>query len=401
MVEFNSDLVDEPDDDHAVNMLDALPPLDQAFYSREELVVELEGKSQTVAEEIEERFAFIGGSEAEWIRYLSRPDLPANMWRWGLADEVKAITGVSATPKKDGVRQRKLLMQCSANYCFSQPASRGELGLHRGGALSRLHVPGGTWEVASCDQNNAFARVITPRWMHDWCAAPPVRAISVWHALPPDFSSTISPATWTYPLYMRLAMGSSHSVYVLMAINLHVIGLTLLKHFNRSCHADWIDKAIEQVCSKVSSLSAGYDDDTPVSDQTWNTSIERLLCAPAVEGTLSPEQWARAVHGARTATTRVFTFVHVFSGPKRDDSLEQFLTEEADKRGLLVLSLCIDVERDPRWDLSSPHVALLLTRLEAEGRVDGIGGGPPCETWSKLRFLPNGPPPVRLRGRFA
>ena len=118
MVEFNSDLIDEPDDDHAVNMLDALPPLDQAFYSWEELVVELEGKSQTVAEEIEDRFAFIGGSEAELIRYLSRPDLPANMWRWGLTDEVKAITGVSATPKKDGVRQRKLLMQCSANYWF-------------------------------------------------------------------------------------------------------------------------------------------------------------------------------------------------------------------------------------------------------------------------------------------
>ena len=123
-----------------------------AFYSREELVVELEGKSQTVAEEIEERFACIGGSDAEWIRYLSRPDLPANMWRWGLADEVKAITGVSATPKKDGVRQRRLLMQCSANNWFSDPASRGELGLHGREALSRVHVPAGTWEVAICER---------------------------------------------------------------------------------------------------------------------------------------------------------------------------------------------------------------------------------------------------------
>ena len=134
--------------------------------------------------------------------------------------------------------------------------------------------------------------------------------------------------------------------------------------------------------------------------KTWDATIERLLCAPSVEGTLSPEQWARAVHGARTTASRVFISPRSL-GPKRDDSLERFLAEEADKRGLLVLSLCIDVERDPRWDLSSPHVALLLTRLEAEGLVDGIGGGPPCETWSKLRFLPNGPPPVRLRGRFA
>ena len=58
------------------------------------------------------------------------------------------------------------MMQCSANYWFSQPADRGELGLHGGGALARLHVPRGELQAAARDENNAVTRVITARWMH-------------------------------------------------------------------------------------------------------------------------------------------------------------------------------------------------------------------------------------------
>ena len=32
-----------------------------------------------------------------------------------------------------------------------------------------------------------------------------------------------------------------------------------------------------------------------------------------------------------------------------------------------------------------------------QGLLDGILGGPPCSTWSRLRFLPDGPRPLRLR----
>ena len=60
-----------------------------------------------------------GGSYDEYVKYLMRPDIPRSMWRFVASrDEVSAIAGVSAVPKKDG-RQRKLLMQCSANYMFS------------------------------------------------------------------------------------------------------------------------------------------------------------------------------------------------------------------------------------------------------------------------------------------
>ena len=63
------------------------------------------------------------------------------MWRFVASrDEVSAIAGVSAVPKKDG-RQRKLLMQCSANYMFSDVRCRSKLGMLGGAALGGVHVP--------------------------------------------------------------------------------------------------------------------------------------------------------------------------------------------------------------------------------------------------------------------
>ena len=41
---------------------------------------------------------------------------------------------------------------------------------------------------------------------------------------------------------------------------------------------------------------------------------------------------------------------------------------------------------------------MALMMLAEEGLIDIVLGGPPCSTWSKLRFLPNGPPPLRHRG---
>ena len=55
---------------------------------------------------------------------------------------------------------------------------------------------------------------------------------------------------------------------------------------------------------------------------------------------------------------------------------------------------------DSRWDLSVPATFMALMLLAEEGLIDLVLGGPPCSTWSKVRFLPGGPPPLRLRGSF-
>ena len=83
-----------------VPLLDALFPEEADYYQLESKVVELEGKSVVLAEGLADQYVFVGGTEAEYIRYFQRP-LPSNMWHWGLASEVKAIAGFSVVPKKD------------------------------------------------------------------------------------------------------------------------------------------------------------------------------------------------------------------------------------------------------------------------------------------------------------
>ena len=119
-------------------------------------------------------------------------------------------------------------MQVATNYIWVDVRHRAALGMRGGEALSGLHVPGDDIEVAVCDESNAFTSVLTPAWMHGWCAAPPIRAALVWSRLPQSLRQRINMATFIFPLYMRLAMGSSHSVFILMAINMALIGRSLL-----------------------------------------------------------------------------------------------------------------------------------------------------------------------------
>ena len=98
-------------------MLDCLPAEEAAYYSLEANVVDPAGKSQVVFNEVEDRYGFIGGAEAEYLAYFHRPDLPQNLWAWTHPDDVKAVAGFAVVAKKSG-KLRKLLMQCAANYMW-------------------------------------------------------------------------------------------------------------------------------------------------------------------------------------------------------------------------------------------------------------------------------------------
>ncbi len=110
-----ADRIVEPSTQACVKLLDVLPPEDSLFYSKESNVIELTGKSQATFREIEARYAFVGGDKQQYLDYLSRPEV-AFLWEWNLASAARAFAGISAVLKKDGVSQRKLLMQCSADY---------------------------------------------------------------------------------------------------------------------------------------------------------------------------------------------------------------------------------------------------------------------------------------------
>lgn len=179
-----ADRIVEPSDDQVVDMLTALPSREASFYSSEKNAIDLCGKSETLFREIEDQFAFVGGSMSEYISYFERTDLPTKMWAWIPFKDAKAISGFSVVPKKDGTTQRKLLMSCSFNYLLTPVEERSRLGMDAGGNINRLHTEGSSMFVAACDQSNAFTRVAVPNWFLPYQAVPPIVASLVWHLLP-------------------------------------------------------------------------------------------------------------------------------------------------------------------------------------------------------------------------
>ena len=146
----------EPDPNiQPIDMLQKLPYDDAIFYSHEENVLDRAGKSQAMANDIEKQYCFVGGSEDEYISYMSL-DRAKPLWHWSLAKYVKAYAGLAAVLKKDGVSQRKLLMQCVANYWFCDVSTRSCLGMHGGSALARCHAADGKFHVSSCDEDASF-----------------------------------------------------------------------------------------------------------------------------------------------------------------------------------------------------------------------------------------------------
>ena len=139
-IELIAARLDEPAVSTYVDMLQALPPGEAAFYQHECNVVSTEVRSEVIQTELEAQYGFLGGAHSEWIAYLQRPDLPINMWVYLLPEQVRARAGISAVLKKDGYHQRKLVMCCSANYMFCDVRQRQDLGMTAGGALSRMRT---------------------------------------------------------------------------------------------------------------------------------------------------------------------------------------------------------------------------------------------------------------------
>jgi hypothetical protein len=131
--------VDEPRDSLVVDMLQALPSEEAAYYSCESNLIEFAGKSSVVFQDLEERFVFVNGSERDYALYLNRADLPQDMWEFELCDSIQAFVGLSFVPKKNTLQLRKLLMAVPANYMWADPRTRANHGLNGGGSHISSH----------------------------------------------------------------------------------------------------------------------------------------------------------------------------------------------------------------------------------------------------------------------
>ena len=132
-------------------------------------------------------------------------------------------------------------------------------------------------------------------------------------------------------------------------------------------------------------------------DDDWLAAhqAKRVSGAEPVDG-WSLDGWCDAVRAASRGTTRTFVVMHLFAGSRRKGDLEDCLQQAASAAGLSLLMLSVDIADDPRWDLAVPETFVRLRELVSEALVDAVLGGPPCSTWSKLRFRTGGPPPGAL-----
>ena len=107
-------------------------------------------------------------------------------------------------------------------------------------------------------------------------------------------------------------------------------------------------------------------------------------------------EFARRCREARAAFSRVFVGLHLFAGVPRQGDVEEHFRREAAPHAFDFTFCSVDLLASADWDLSQPWLFDLLSALIEEGLIDVVLGGPPCSTWSALRWLPGGPRLLRL-----
>ena len=94
---------------------------------------------------------------------------------------------------------------------------------------------------------------------------------------------------------------------------------------------------------------------------------------------------------------RVFTFLHLFSGP--NDRLAAALKEEGAKAGLKVSVDSVDIKMDKSMDLRKGPAVEEIEKRITQGNYDGFHAGFPCGSFSRVRWVESAgmPGPVRSR----
>lgn len=93
---------------------------------------------------------------------------------------------------------------------------------------------------------------------------------------------------------------------------------------------------------------------------------------------------------------RTLCFIHVFSGYRRPQDLQWQIEAHVIQGALQIFTISVDYcLQEEQGDLAGAHRVQWWERQILSGAVFGLGGGPPCETWSAARLQPDGPRPLR------
>ena len=92
---------------------------------------------------------------------------------------------------------------------------------------------------------------------------------------------------------------------------------------------------------------------------------------------------------------KTLVFVHVFSGFRRKEDLHQLLEHQVwENTHFFVISIDMCLQKI-EGNLASSKAFQFWMHQISTGQICGMGGGPPCETFTAARLLEGGPPPLR------
>ena len=358
-VEFLADAIDEPEDDRVVPMLEALDPENASFYDSEKNVL-ASGTSPLLRQELEDQYAFLGGSHQQWVKYLNRKNMPTTMWSFSPPEDVKALCGVSAVAKKKEGHLRKLLMCCPANYLWSSVRARASHGMAAGGALSALRMHTSDLAAAAMDESNAFTSVLTPTWWWAYMACPAVTAFEIWPLLTAQQRARGLHQVW-HPCYCRLPMGSTHSVHILMSINFR----SLVNSFHAARRL-WTPVTVKSLAGEspskpfLKNLDAARWSNRRDRASRWQMASRNELLS-----------WEKRLRVAHHGLSRVINVLCLCT------PLHEALMEMATEKKSLMSVKLLDWRREPYPDLSDAVNFEILLRLVTSGAIDVLVACPP------------------------
>ena len=114
---------------------------------------------------------------------------------------------------------------------------------------------------------------------------------------------------------------------------------------------------------------------------------------------LAPGEFNEKVRFLKRDEDLVIVVLHAFSGARRRCDVEHYTYELADEHGVPIFYFGVDLAFNRFWGLADPSLIAMLSDMIGEGLIDIVIGAPPCAAWSRARFQPGGPRPLRFRSQ--
>ena len=179
---------------------------------------------------------------------------------------------------------------------------------------------------------------------------------------------------WVYPRHERLAMGGTHSVHIIMSINLQafdrllIAGKALLGQ--PQLQTIEVDVVLCEPCAYTA--EDGMEDDVSLeSDAEWVRKAKvKMQCKPGAQAfygdtaaghtPMDPREFAKRCREARTTFSLVFVVLYLFAGVPRSGDIEEHFRSEAALHALDFIFCSVDLLTSADWDLSQPWLFDLL-----------------------------------------